>query len=84
LKESAQDIKFAPKHKGLMLAVAVSNGIVMVYQWKDPSNLTAFSEFREIKVMEFGECCCLSWNPAFDEPMTLVVGCLITQSLGDQ
>ena len=30
-KDSAQDIKFAPKHKGLMLAVAVANGTVIIY-----------------------------------------------------
>jgi len=76
-KDSAQDLKFAPKHKGLMLAVAVANGTIMIYQWQDPSNLTSFNEFREINLLTNGECTCLSWNPAFDEPMTLVVGCLI-------
>lgn len=30
-----------------------------------------------------GECNCLSWNPAFDEPNSLVVGCLITSSQQD-
>lgn len=39
LKEAAQDIKFGPKHHGLVLAVAVSNGTILVYKWQDISNL---------------------------------------------
>jgi nucleoporin SEH1 len=34
LKDSAQDIKFAPKHHGLMLAVAVANGQIKIYRWQ--------------------------------------------------
>ena len=67
-----------------MLAVAVANGTIIIYQWQDPSNLTSFNEFREINLLPNGECTCLSWNPAFDEPMTLVVGCLIqSQEAGE-
>lgn len=77
-KDSAQDIKFAPKHHGLMLAVAVANGTIIIYEWKDPSNLQTFNYFREIHVLNNGECTCLSWNPTFNEPMSLVLGCLIT------
>jgi len=66
-----------------MLAVAVANGTVIIYQWQDPTNLTSFNEFREINVMPNGECSCLSWSPAFDEPMTLVVGNLISSSYTD-
>ena len=77
-KDSAQDIKFAPKHKGLMLAVAVANGTVLIYQWQDPNNLTTFTEFREINVLNNGECTCLSWNPDFVKSMSIVIGCMIT------
>ena len=81
LKDSPQDIRFAPKHKGLMLAVAVANGTIKIYQWQDPTNLTSSNEFREINVIaDSGECTCLTWNQAFDEPMALIVGCLMTKS----
>ena len=69
-----------------MLAVAVADGTVMMYQWQDPSNLTSHNEYRSIKVLNNAECTCLSWNPAFDEPMSLVVGCLVIttkSSLGE-
>ena len=62
-----------------MLAVAVANGSVLVYKWPDSYNLADFSEHRDISVVAgHGECTCLSWNPAADEPATLIVGCLIT------
>jgi hypothetical protein len=63
---------------GLQLAVAVADGTVVIYDWRDPKNLTSSSS-KEIKVLgsdlnEY-QCTCLSWNPAFDEKMTLIVGC---------
>ena len=79
LKDSASDIKFAPKHQDLLLAVAVANGTIKIFKREDPSNLASFGEFREINLMkELGECMCLAWNPAFDEPTSLIVGCNIT------
>lgn len=58
-----------------MLAVAVANGTIKIYQWQDPNNLTGSNEFREINIIDSGECTCLTWNQAFDEPMALIVGC---------
>jgi len=56
--------------------VAIANGTIKIFQCKDPDQLTTFSELREINLVAgLGECTCLSWNPAFDEPMSLVVGC---------
>jgi nucleoporin SEH1 len=72
--ENVQDIKFAPKHHGLMLAVAVANGNIQMYEAKDLSNLTSWVEVFKIKTSDLG-CNCLSWNPAFDEPPMIVVGC---------
>jgi hypothetical protein len=80
LKDSAQDIAFAPKHKGLILAVAIADGTVIIYQWPDSTNLTSHNELRNVKVLTNGECTSLSWNPAFDEPLSLVVGCYIIKT----
>lgn len=75
-KDSVYDIKFAPKHLGLALAVAIANGSIKIYKCADPNNLTTFfNDVTEIIVVSSGECTCLDWNPAFDEPMSLVVGC---------
>ena len=60
--------------------MAIADGTVMVYQWPDPTNLTSHNELRAIKVLNNGECTCLSWNPAFDEPISLVIGCFITSN----
>jgi hypothetical protein len=79
LKDSASDIKFAPKSKDLLLAVAVANGTIKIFKREDPGNLTSFNEYREINLMkDLGECTCLSWNSAFDEPTSLIVGCHMT------
>jgi WD40 repeat protein len=81
MKDSATDIRFAPKHHGLTLAVAVANGTVMIYKQTDPNELFSCNELIEIPVIQTGECTCLSWNPAFDEPMSLVVGCDLSKSI---
>ena len=73
-KEAVLDIKFAPSHWGLMIAVAVADGCVKIYAAKDLNNLTQWHEVYEIKTNTFG-CNCLSWNPAFDEPQMFIVGC---------
>lgn len=81
LKDWAQDIKFGPKHLGLVLAVALANGTVNIYKWQSDNIHANKSEIASINVIAgHGECTCLSWNPTFDEPMSLVVGCLITSS----
>ena len=69
-----QDIKFAPSHMGLIIAIGVANGIVYIYEAKDLSNLASWAEVYQIKTNSLG-CNCISWNPAFDEPPMIVVGC---------
>ena len=39
-KEAINDIKFAPRHWGLLIAVAISDGTVKIYAAKDLNNLT--------------------------------------------
>ena len=52
-KEAVLDIKFAPKHWGLMIAVAVADGCVKVYAAKDLNNLTQWHEVHEIYTNTF-------------------------------
>ena len=73
-KDSVQDIKFAPKHLGLQIAVAVANGNVEVHEAKDVLSLTNWNPVYDFKTNSTGANC-LSWNPAFDEPAMLIVGC---------
>lgn len=84
-KDSVLDIKFAPKHWGLALAVALSDGTVKLQVSKDLANLSSWSEVLAIKLPQgitgLG-CNCLSWNPAFDEPQMFVVGCSIKSQAG--
>ena len=67
-KETVLDIKFAPKHWGLMLSIALQNGTVKVFVAKDLNNLTQWYEDAEVKTTSVTGVNCLSWNPAFDEP----------------
>lgn len=73
-KDSVLDIKFAPRHIGLVLAVAVSNGNVLIFEARDPLNLTTFTETCVINTMSPGSNS-ISWNPAFDESPMIIVGC---------
>ena len=57
-----------------MIAVAVANGHIVVYEAKDITNLTIWTEVYDIKTNSLG-CTCLDWNPAFDEPPMIIVGC---------
>lgn len=59
---------------GLILAVAVSNGSVLIYEARDLQNLSTWTESHDIKTMSAG-CNCISWNTAFDEFPMIVVGC---------
>jgi len=60
------------------LAVAIANGTITVYKWQDPTELMSYETLLNINVVpDYGECTCLSWNQAFDEPMSIAVGCMI-------
>ena len=72
--EAITDIKFAPRHWGLILAIAEADGSVNIHMAKDLNNLTQWQEVHKVKTNSLG-CTCLSWNPSFDEPQMFIVGC---------
>jgi hypothetical protein len=75
-KEAVNDIKFAPRHWGLIIVIAVADGTINMHQATDLNNLTQWKEgLYKMKINKFG-CNCLSWNHAFDEPQMFIVGCL--------
>lgn len=75
LNDSVRDIKFAPRFFGLVLGAACSNGEVKFYSPNDLSHLKDWNEnYGDIKTGTSG-CNCIAWNPAFDEPVMIIVGC---------
>ena len=62
-----------------MIAVAVADGSVKIHAAKDLNNLTSWNDVYDFNTNTLG-CNCLSWNPAFNEPQMLVLGCLSGQS----
>lgn len=56
-----------------MLAVAVADGSVHLFEFKDLTNLSSWTKIGEFKTGG-GACNCIDWNPAFDEIPMLVVG----------
>jgi hypothetical protein len=58
-----------------MIAVAVANGTVIIYEAKDITNLTSWTEVYEIRTNSQMGCNCLAWNPAFDELPMIMIGC---------
>jgi hypothetical protein len=67
-KEAINDIKFAPRHWGLVILIAVADGSINMHAAKDLNNLTQWKEgVHKFRTISHG-CNCLSWNPAFDEP----------------
>jgi len=73
LREAIADIDFAPKHfQNLMVAVAVTNGTISIFE---QNNLESWRAVLSDKKISQEACKCLAWNPAFDEPASLIVGC---------
>ena len=73
-RDTVRDIEFAPKHLGLMLAVASADGTVRVYQATDVTSLTFWSVMHEFEARKGGACVCLSWNPSRYHSPLLAVG----------
>jgi len=74
-RDSVQDIKFAPRHLGLKIATASTDGYVRIYEAVDVTNLFHWSLTDEFESQK-GGISCLSWNPSTvdsNRPM-LVVG----------
>ncbi|KAK2708639.1 hypothetical protein QYM36_014291 [Artemia franciscana] len=71
---SVTDVKFAPKHLGLMLAACSADGYVRLYEAQDVMNLGQFIVHSEFHIKM--SCSCISWNPclARNFPPTLAIG----------
>ena len=71
-KESIEDIKFAPKHLGLMLATGSAEGIFRIYEVPDILNLAFWRIIVEYSVASF-PITSISWNKnPFEMPMLAV------------
>ena len=71
-KESVEDIKFAPKHMGLMLATASSEGFIRIYAPRDLMNLASWQFENEFEASVWG-INSISWNKnPFDPPMMVI------------
>jgi len=71
-KESIEDIKFAPKHIGLVVAAASADGSIRIYEASDLMRLNSWKAPYRIEVNSLG-INCISWNKnPFDPPMIVV------------
>lgn len=73
-KEVIEDIKFAPKSKGLLLATASSDGIFRIYEAPDIMNLGSWQILSTNKVNSNG-ISALSWSQNNMHPLMLAIGC---------
>ncbi|VDN02032.1 unnamed protein product [Thelazia callipaeda] len=60
-RHNVTDIKFAPRHLGLMLATVSSQGVLRIYEAPDIMNLSMWSLNQDIAVFRC-RCSCLSWS----------------------
>ena len=61
-RTSVTDIKFAPKHFGLMLATCSLDGYIRIYEAPDVMNISHWSIQYEINCSK--ACSSISWNPS--------------------
>lgn len=73
-RTNVTDIKFAPKHMGLLLAMCSADGGVRIYEAPDTMNLSQWSLQQEINLKMPASC--LTWNPSLSRlhPWMLAVG----------
>jgi len=72
-KEDILDLKFAPKHLGLQLAVASDDGCIRIYESKDLMNLSDWDYKTKIQASTRG-IQTLSWNKSSFDPPMLALG----------
>jgi len=74
-RAAVNDVAFAPRHNGLMLAAASADGLLRLYTANDQQELAVWDRWDEFAALDGGApLTCLAWNPGrFDAP-TLVVG----------
>merc|ERR1719221_871319 len=61
-RTSVTDVKFGPRHLGLLLATCSADGTVRIYEAPDVMNLSQWSLQHEIHCKV--PCSCISWNPS--------------------
>eukprot|EP00795_Rhopilema_esculentum_P001855 gene1855-16348_t len=71
-RASVTDVKFAPKHLGLIVATCSKDGVIRIYEAPDMMNLSHWSLKDEIHTKM--ACSCLSWSPSRVHPIMLAVG----------
>uniref|UniRef100_A0A915KPV2 superoxide dismutase n=1 Tax=Romanomermis culicivorax TaxID=13658 RepID=A0A915KPV2_ROMCU len=62
-RANVTDVKFAPRHLGLMMAICSQDGVLRIYEASDIMNVTQWSLQHEITCQKF-RCSCLAWNPS--------------------
>ena len=70
---SVTDIKFSPKHLGLMLAMCYKDGVVRIYEARDVMNLSHWAVQHVIST-KLACASCISWNPSRTGSPMLAVG----------
>jgi len=75
-REEVTDVKFAPHHMGLKLALCSKDGFVRIYEAPDvmqPDHWDPVHEFEAGGQEGLAQVMCIAWNPSrFDTPMLLV------------
>lgn len=71
-RSSVTDVKFSPKHLGLLLATCSSDGTLRIYEAPDIMNLKQWIPQHELNCKI--PCSCLSWNPSPFYPPMIAVG----------
>lgn len=80
-RTSVTDVKFGPKHLGLILATCSVDGVVRIYEATDVMNLSIWNLQHEIQTRVV--CSCLSWSTSKTFPTAIAVGSdEATQSAG--
>ena len=70
---SVTDLKFSPRHLGLLLAMCYKDGVVRIYEAPDVMNLSHWSVQYVINC-KLASASCISWNPSRSHPPMLAVG----------
>ncbi|XP_050352930.1 nucleoporin SEH1 [Nymphalis io] len=75
-RTSVTDVKFGPKHLGLLLVTCSADGIIRIYEAPDVMNLAQWTLQHEIPTKV--SISCISWNPSLSRsnsnPPMLAVG----------
>uniref|UniRef100_A0A8C4Q4M0 SEH1-like (S. cerevisiae) n=1 Tax=Eptatretus burgeri TaxID=7764 RepID=A0A8C4Q4M0_EPTBU len=73
-RTSVTDVRFGPKHLGLVLAACSADGVIRLYEAPDIMELSQWSLQHELSCRL--SCSCISWNPSCfrGHPPMLAVG----------